>query len=117
MNASPDAIRFALNGARVGACILAIAISVLVCACSGTQHAANRVAVAYRFQCTPRDARVIVDEVDQGVCQLWEQQYLGLGAGTHRLRIEREGYLPIERELPSTGRRESVRVELHEQPE
>jgi hypothetical protein len=97
--------------------IIAIVLAVIGAACSGTQRPSHRVAVAYRFQCTPRDARVIVDEVDQGVCQLWEQQYLGLEAGTHRLRIEREGYLPIERELPSTGRRESVRVELREQPE
>ncbi|MEI8257364.1 MAG: PEGA domain-containing protein [Deltaproteobacteria bacterium] len=40
-----------------------------------------------------------------------------LAAGTHRLRVEREGYLPIERELPSTGRRETVRIELRERPE
>jgi hypothetical protein len=85
--------------------------------CGGPQRPTHRVAVAYRFQCTPRDAHVIVDEVDQGVCQLWEQQYLGLEAGVHRMRIEREGYLPIERELPSTGRRETVQVQLRERPE
>lgn len=91
--------------------------TIALAGCSGTQRPSHRVAVAYRFQCTPREARLIVDEVDQGACMLWEQQYLGLEAGTHRLRIEREGYLPIERELPSTGRRETVRVELHERPE
>ncbi len=85
--------------------------------CGGPQRPSHRVAVAYRFQCTPRDARLIVDEVDQGACMLWEQQYLGLEAGVHRLRIEREGYLPIERELPSTGRRETVQVQLRERPE
>jgi len=97
--------------------LITLAGAVAITACGGAQHPANRVAVAYRFQCTPREARVIVDEMDQGACMLWEQQYLGLGAGTHRLRVEREGYLPLERELPSTGRRESVRVELHERPE
>lgn len=97
--------------------LITLASAIALMACSAPQRPANRVAVAYRFQCTPREARVIVDEMDQGACMLWEQQYLGLGPGTHRLRIEREGYLPLERELPSTGRRESVQVELHERPE
>jgi hypothetical protein len=103
--------------ARITRTTLAFAASAALAACSGAQAARPRVAVAYRFQCSPHDARVIVDEVDQGACVLWEQQYLGLPAGTHRLRIEHEGYLPIERELPSTGRRETVRIELRERPE
>lgn len=97
--------------------LLLCSSSLAVVSCGSAQRTANRVAVAYRFQCAPRDARVVVDERDQGPCMLWELQYLGLGAGTHRLRIERDGYLPMERELPSTGRRETVHVELHEQPE
>jgi hypothetical protein len=97
----------------------ALALLALLCpACAGAQRPReDRVAVAYRFRCTPRDARVIVDEVDHGACLLWEQQYLGLGAGVHRLRVERDGYLPVERELPSTGRRETVEIELRARPE
>ena len=102
---------------RVAIGLLLFSASAALGGCGGTQRPANRVAVAYRFQCSPREAHVIVDEVDQGACMLWEQQYLGLPAGTHRLRIEREGYFPIEREIPSTGRRETIRVELHERPE
>lgn len=87
-------------------------------ACAGAQRpASERAAVAYRFYCTPRDARVIVDEVDQGACMLWEGQYLGLRAGTHRLRIEREGFLPQERDLPNARGRHTVHVELRERPE
>ncbi len=110
-------MRVAVPCRKIALGVALFAACVIGSGCSASQRPANRVAVAYRFQCTPRDARVIVDEVDQGACMLWEQQHLGLGAGMHRLRIEREGYLPIERELPSTGRRETVRIELRERPE
>ncbi len=60
---------------------------------------------------------MIVDEVDQGRCILWETQFLGLGAGDHRLRVERDGYLPLERDLPTTGRRETITVQLRPRPE
>jgi hypothetical protein len=93
------------------------ALLVLATSCAGAQHPQARVEVAYRFVCAPRDARVIVDEVDQGQCILWEAQYLGLGSGTHRLRVERDGYLPIERELPTTGRRETISLQLRPRPE
>ncbi len=92
------------------------AMAMLVSSCAATVRR-PRIAVAYRFQCTPADARVIVDEVDQGACRVWEVQYLGLPAGTHRVRIERDGYFPDEREMPSNGRRETVQVRLRAVPE
>jgi hypothetical protein len=99
----------------LGPVLTAVALSAL--ACSGAQRPQNTAAVGYRFQCAQRDARIIVDEVDQGACMLWETQYLGLSAGTHRLRVEREGFLPLEQELPAGGRRQTVRLQLREVPE
>lgn len=88
--------------------------------CSGAQSRGPRaptIAGAVRFRCEPRDARVLVDEVDQGACRVWEEQYVGLGPGTHRVRIEREGFLPFEREFEARNRRETLEVRLRERPE
>jgi hypothetical protein len=95
----------------------ALVIVAMAIGCGAPQRPRTRVEVAYRIRCTPRDARVIVDEVDQGQCVLWENEYLGLGGGTHRLRVERDGYLPVEREMPTTGRRETLTIVLRERPE
>jgi hypothetical protein len=97
--------------------VLAAAMAAAAAACGATQAPRPRAAVAYKFECAPRDARVVVDEVDYGQCVLWEQRYIALPEGTHRLRVERDGYLPVERELPATGHRETVRIELREEPE
>jgi hypothetical protein len=70
-------------------------------ACSGARPARTATAaVAFQFQCEPGDARLFIDEVDQGTCAFWQARYLGLGLGGHRLRIERENYLPFEMDLP-----------------
>jgi hypothetical protein len=102
----------------VRAWLIAAVAAGCVAGCAGARPATRaRVMSAYRFHCAPRDARVVVDEQDQGQCVLWETQYLGLGPGVHRLRIEREGYLPTEQELSQSGRRETVTVQLRERPE
>lgn len=85
-------------------------------ACGAPQRPRAPIAVTYRIYCEPRDARVVVDEVDQGPCLLWEQQRLGLRAGSHRFRIEREGYLPQEQETAAQGT-QTLRVRLREVPE
>lgn len=73
--------------------------------------------VGYRFECTPRDATLTVDETNLGRCLLWEQRYLGLGPGVHRVRVEREGFLTHEEELGNRTGRGTLRVNLRERPE
>jgi hypothetical protein len=87
----------------------------LLLSCTGT--ARPRLAGAYRFACTPPDAHLIVDEVDQGPCLLWQDRWLGLVAGTHRVRIVREGFFPQESEVVPNGRRVTVRAALRAVPE
>lgn len=93
-------------------------IAVALCSCAtGNTNRGARSTVAYKFVCSPRDATLIVDEQNMGQCVLWEQRWLGLGPGTHRVRVEREGFLPNEAELPGQGPRGTIRVELRERPE
>ncbi len=42
-------------------------------------------AVAYRFRCDPPQARIIIDEEDRGPCVVWQDRWMGLGPGVHRL--------------------------------
>jgi hypothetical protein len=69
------------------------------------------------FACTPADARVTIDENDLGPCALWSARAVALGAGTHRLTVSREGYLPLESEVVPDGRRVTVRAVLRRVPE
>ncbi len=96
--------------------LLAIALALAGCA-TGNSNRGTRSTVAYRFVCSPRDATLVVDEENMGQCVLWEQRWLGLGPGTHRVRVEREGYLPNESEIPGQGPRGTIRIELRERPE
>lgn len=84
-------------------------------ACSGAQR--PRSAGAYRFQCTPADARVVVDEEDLGPCALWSSRWMGLTAGVHRVRIVREGWLPQESEVVPRGTRVTVTTRLRRIPD
>ena len=93
----------------------AIVACLVALSCSGTQR--TRVAGAYRFECDPPDARVIMDEVDQGPCALWASRWLGVGPGPHRLQVVREHYLPQESDLVPQGRRVVVRVQLRREPD
>lgn len=72
---------------------------------------------AYRFTCDPPDAHLIVDEVDQGPCVLWQGRWLGVTAGTHRVRIVRDGFFPQESEVVPNGRRVTVQATLRPVPE
>lgn len=93
------------------ACIAAFA----ALGCASAPRA--RVAGAYRFECTPVDAHVIVDEVDTGPCVLWRQRWLGLTTGEHRVQVVREGYFPQESAVTPNGRRHTVRVHLRRVPD
>jgi hypothetical protein len=101
---------------RPAAALTLSLLALSACATSGAR-ARPRSTVAYRFECNPRDASLVVDEVNLGQCVLWERQYLGLGPGTHRVRVEREGFLPHEAELPGQGPRGTLRIQLRERPE
>lgn len=81
------------------------------------RQAVPTVAVAYRFRCDPPEARIVIDEEDRGPCVLWQDRWLGLGPGPHRLRVEREPWLPQERELRPDGRRNTVTVTLRRAPD
>ncbi|MDP3213184.1 MAG: PEGA domain-containing protein [Deltaproteobacteria bacterium] len=69
------------------------------------------------FVCEPADARVTIDETDLGPCALWSTRGVALPAGTHRLVVSREGYLPMESEVVPDGRRVTVRAVLRRVPE
>jgi hypothetical protein len=99
------------------AILIVASLALAACATTGAGASGPRITTAYRFECVPRDATLIVDEVNQGQCVLWERRALGLGPGPHRLRVEREGYLPHEAELPGQGPRGTIRVQLRERPE
>ncbi len=86
-----------------------------LCACSSPQRPQS--AGAYRFACEPSDARLVVDEEDVGPCALWSSRWLGLTAGVHRVRVQREGWLPHELELRPAGARETVSVRLRREPD
>ena len=94
---------------------LAPVLLALLTACGGRQR--TRIEGAYRFECDPPDARIVLDEVDQGPCALWTSRWLGVGPGMHRLQIVREGFLPQESDLVPQRRRVSVRVQLRRVPE
>ena len=87
----------------------------LVCACAGAQR--PRSAGAYRFQCDPVDAHVIVDEDDMGPCALWSSRWMGLPAGPHRVRIARDGWLPQESDVTPNGTRVTVTARLRRVPD
>ena len=42
---------------------------------------------------------------------------MGLGPGVHRLRVERDPWLPQEQELRPNGRRNTVTVTLRREPD
>jgi hypothetical protein len=91
--------------------------SALVSCATGSNRAGSSITTAYRFECNPRDATLIVDEQNQGQCVLWERRALGLGPGAHRVRVEREGFLPHESEISGQGPRGTIRIRLRERPE
>ncbi len=98
--------------------VTAFVLSICLGGCSQTRtQSAPLRTVGYRFECTPRDATLTVDEVNIGRCLLWEQRYLGLGPGTHRVRVDREGFLSYEQELGNRTGRGTLRVQLRERPE
>ena len=100
------------------ALFVSIAITAALASCAtGSNRAGNRITTAYRFECNPRDATLIVDEQNQGQCVLWESRALGLGPGVHRVRVEREGFLPHESEINGQGPRGTLRIQLRERPE
>ncbi|MDB4931372.1 MAG: hypothetical protein JWM10_3856 [Myxococcaceae bacterium] len=85
--------------------------------CATARPRATPAAGALVFACEPADARVTLDENDLGPCALWSARPLGLGAGTHRLVVARDGYLPLESEVVPDGRRVTVRAVLRRVPE
>lgn len=100
------------------ALLLLLALGGVVASCATTgARSGQRITTAYRFECNPRDATLIVDEQNQGQCVLWEGRALGLGPGVHRLRVEREGYLPHEAEISGENPRGTLRIQLRERPE
>lgn len=92
-------------------------VALSLAACAAPQRPRVRIAGAYRFVCEPLDARVIVDEDDQGPCALWTTRSLGLTAGTHRLRVERDGWFPMESEVTPAGGVVTVTARLRRVPE
>ena len=74
-------------------------------------------AVAYRFRCDPPQARIIIDEEDRGPCVVWQDRWMALGPGVHRLRVERDPWLPQEQELRPNGRRNTITVTLRREPD
>jgi hypothetical protein len=96
----------------------AITICTVLSACAtASQRTAVRSTTALRFECNPRDATLIIDEQNQGPCLLWERRALGLGPGVHRVRIERDGYLPHESEIDGRHPRGTLHIQLRERPE
>lgn len=93
----------------------ALSTALLVAACTGPQR--PRIAGAYRFECDPPDAHVVVDEVDHGPCVLWQRRWLGVTEGAHRFVVRALGYFPQESEVQPTGRRVTVRATLRPVPE
>lgn len=97
---------------------IVLTLSLLLASCATTRtQSGTRITTAYRFECNPRDATLIVDEHIEGQCVLWEQRPLGLGPGPHRVRVEREGYLAHEAEISGDGPRGTLRIQLRERPE
>jgi hypothetical protein len=94
-----------------------MALALASCATSRGARSGAQITTAYRFECAPQDATLIVDEQNQGQCVLWQRRALGLGPGAHRLRVEREGFLPYESEISGQGPRGTIRVELRQRPE
>lgn len=93
--------------------------ALLLFALTGCASGPRRVPIAgaLRFECTPPDAHVVVDEEDMGPCVVWGQRAIGLRAGTHRIRVVRDGYFPQESEVVPNGRRVTVRVQLRPVPD
>ncbi len=72
---------------------------------------------ALRFTCTPADAHIVLDEDDLGPCVVWHDRWMGLGRGTHRVQVLRDGYFPQESEVVADGRRHHVEVTLRRIPD
>lgn len=94
---------------------VAVAAAAALCGCAGSQR--PRAAGYYRFRCDPPDARVIVDEEDLGACTLWTARSLGLRAGVHRIRVARDGWLPMESEATPAGGVVTVTARLRRVPD
>lgn len=89
----------------------------LLLGCAGARPRPPAVAGSLVFRCEPADARLSVDDNELGPCALWSTRALALGAGTHRLVVSRDGYLPMESEVVPDGRRVTVRAALRRVPE
>jgi hypothetical protein len=100
---------------RFAWCLVAALLGSGLGGCSSAQR--PRFAGAYRFECTPTDAHVIVDEEDLGPCVVWSSRWLGVQGGAHRVQIVREGWFPQESEVTPNGRRVTVRVNLRRIPD
>ncbi len=99
---------------RRGLALLAIALL----GCGAARPRVSSMAGSLDFACDPVDARVSIDETDLGPCALWTHRAVALAAGTHRLVVSREAYLPLESEVVvSSGRRVTVRAALRRVPE
>ena len=85
--------------------------------CGAARPRVPPVAGSLVFACDPVDARISIDETDLGPCALWTHRAVALGAGTHRLVVARDGYLPLESEVVPGGRRVTVRAALRRVPE
>ena len=85
--------------------------------CGAARPRVATVAGSLVFACDPVDARISIDETDLGPCALWSERAVALGAGTHRVVVSREGYLPLESEVVPSGRRVTVRAALRRVPE
>lgn len=92
-----------------------LALALLSMACR--TQAPRTVAVAYRFVCDPPQAHIFINEEDRGPCLLWRDRWMGLGPGVHRLRVERDPWLPQEQELRPNGRRNTITVNLRREPD
>lgn len=94
-----------------------LVIAVIAALGCRAQRPATTVAAAYRFRCDPPEARIVVDEEDRGPCVLWQDRWMGLSPGPHRLRVERDPWLPQEQEITPNGRRNTITVTLRRTPD
>jgi hypothetical protein len=92
-------------------------LALALAGCGAARPRVTPAAGALVFACEPADARVTLDENDLGPCALWASRPVGLAAGTHRLVVSRDGYLPMESEVVPNGRRVTVRAVLRRVPE
>jgi hypothetical protein len=102
-----------MRGGATGAFVALVALA----GCGAARPRVAPAAGSLVFACEPADARVTIDETDLGPCALWSTRGVALPAGTHRLVVSREGYLPMESEVVPDGRRVTVRAVLRRVPE